>query len=493
MPIGGSLSRQSVFFVGPVETIGSPLQPASKTAVFQAENCLKAVPQEETLTCRRALRIYPHDLRKDPPASRTLDSVKEPPNMPADSPSNASPLSSVAPLASVPLLDVGRENSALEPEIFTAIAQVTRSSRFVLGPECQQLEQRFAKRAGAKHGIGCASGTDALLLALMAFDIQAGDEVIVPSFTFFATASTVWRLGATPVFVDIEPSTFNLDPKQVEAAISKQTKAIIPVHLFGQAAQMEQLNQLARRHQVAVIEDAAQAVSAEFKGRPVGSLGDVGCFSFYPTKNLGGFGDGGMVTTNCDELADKLRLLRTHGMRPRYYHEVVGTNSRLDTIQAAVLNVKLPNLPTWTAARRENATRYQRLFELAGLAEHITVPQEEAGKHVWNQFTVRVKGGQRDKLREHLSAHNVGTEIYYPVPLHRQACFGSLPTANVALPQTDRACEEVLSLPIFPTMTRREQQTVVIRIAEFFAKAAKMSPPTPHLQSTMLNGSLQSL
>jgi dTDP-4-amino-4,6-dideoxygalactose transaminase len=401
--------------------------------------------------------------------------------------------SSTAPLDSVPLLDVGRENSSLEQEILAAITRVTRSGRFVLGPECEQLEQRVARLCGVKHAVGCASGTDALLLALMAVNVRPGDEVIVPSFTFFATASAVSRLGGIPVFVDIDPSTFNLDPEQVEAAVTSKTKAIIPVHLFGQAAYMDQLNEIGRRHKLAVVEDAAQAIRASVDGERVGSLGDVGCFSFYPTKNLGGFGDGGMLTTNSDELADQLRLLRVHGMRPRYYHEAVGINSRLDTIQAAVLNVKLPNLEAWTAARRRNAKRYQQLFHAAGLSKQIVVPQETTGTHVWNQFTIRVRNGQRDQLRAHLAAHNVGSEIYYPIPLHRQRCFASLPARSRELVETDRACEEVLSLPIFPMMTPPELQTVVFRIVEFFAQTAKLPSSVPHFQATMVNPSVQPL
>ena len=389
------------------------------------------------------------------------------------------------PLERVPLLDVRRENAPLETKILAAISQVARSGRFVMGPECQQLEQRIANLCGVSHAIGCGSGTDALLLALMAVDIRPGDEVIVPSFTFFATASVVWRLGAVPVFVDIDPETFNLDPEKLKDAINSQTKAVIPVHLFGQSADMSAINAIAEEHQLTVIEDAAQAMGAEFDGQPVGSLGHVGCFSFYPTKNLGGFGDGGMLTTNSGALADKLRLLRVHGMKPRYYHDIVGTNSRLDTIQAAVLNVKLPNLTSWKSARRDNARRYQQLFRHHGLASHIDLPASSPrSTHVWNQFTIRVRDGLRDELRESLSDHDIGTEIYYPIPLHQQACFRSL-TRNVSLPETDRAAREVLSLPIFPTMTQAEQQTVALRIAEFFAAQKKQAEthPLPHIES----------
>ena len=275
-------------------------------------------------------------------------------------PTSTPPRSSV-PLNSVPLLDLSRENGPLEQEILAAITHVVQSGRFVLGPEVQQLEARIAKYCGVPHAIGCASGSDALLLALMAVGIEAGDEVIVPSFTFFATASAVRRLGATPVFADIDPKTFNIDPASVAAVMTSKTKAVIPVHLFGQPADMTALRETVG-DDVAIVEDAAQAIGASYDGKPAGSIGDIGCISFYPTKNLGGFGDSGMLTTTSDELADRLRLLRVHGMRPRYYHSVMGINSRLDTMQAVVLNVKLPHLRTWSDARADNARRYDCLL-----------------------------------------------------------------------------------------------------------------------------------
>lgn len=371
-----------------------------------------------------------------------------------------------AQLAGVPLLDIGRENHPLEQETIAAFAQVMRSGRFVLGPEVSQLEQRVAKLCDVPHAVGCASGSDALLLALMAIDVRPGDEVIVPSFTFFATASAVVRLGASPVFVDIDPATFNLRPAAVKAAVTSRTKAIIPVHLFGRPAAMEPLLQLGMNHGLAIIEDAAQAIGAELNGKPVGSMGDLGCFSFYPTKNLGGFGDAGMLTTTSDELADRLRLLRTHGMHPRYFHSVVGINSRLDTLQAVALNVKLPHLHAWSAARAKNAARYQRLFQEADLTDVIALPGQPAdAQHVWNQYTIRAPGF-RDELREYLAQHNVGSEIYYPVPLHLQECFASI-EQRFSLTETERAAKEVLSLPIFPALTELEQQTVVTRISEF--------------------------
>lgn len=368
----------------------------------------------------------------------------------------------------VPLLDVNRGNDALREEVLAAIAKVCDSGRFLHGPDCGELEEAVAELCGAAHGVGCASGSDALLLALMALGIGPGDEVIVPSFTFFATASCVWRLGANPVFADIDPATFNLDPHHVASRITPRTKAIIPVHLFGQAADLHALCELAHEHGLYVIEDAAQAIGATHRERPVGSWGDVSCFSFYPTKNLGGYGDGGMLTTNDQALADRLRLHASHGMKPRYYHSVVGINSRLDTIQAAILKVKLGALADSTRQRQENAARYQELLAPCEAQGWLSLPACGAGNgHVWNQFTVRVHHGQRDALRGYLSDHKIGSEIYYPVPLHRQQCFRELGYVPGTLPETERAAAEVLSLPIFPELTLEEQLTVVGRIQQF--------------------------
>ena len=373
----------------------------------------------------------------------------------------------------VPLLDVSRSNSALRDEILSAVASVIDSGQFVLGPECVALEKAISQVCRTKHAIGCASGSDALLLALMALEIGPGDEVIVPSFTFFATASAVWRLGARPVFVDIDPATFNIDPQCVEAVITPVTKAMIPVHLFGLCAQMTRLREIASRHGIPVIEDVAQAIGAKYHGQMAGNLGQIGCFSFYPTKNLGGFGDGGMLTTSDDALGERLRLLRGHGMHPRYFHQMVGINSRLDSIQAAVLNVKLAQLDAWTAARQLNARRYTALLQAAGLEQHIVLPTcPDHCEHVWNQYTIRVLDGRRDVLREYLSDRSVGTEVYYPIPLHRQHCFQSLGDTAGSLPETERAAGEVLSLPIFPELDEAEQQTVVRHIGRFFDEAS---------------------
>ncbi|MFO0901874.1 MAG: DegT/DnrJ/EryC1/StrS family aminotransferase [Pirellulales bacterium] len=370
----------------------------------------------------------------------------------------------------VPLLDVGRGNRPLRDEFLAAMAQVLDSGRFLHGPEVKQLEDGVASFTGAKHAIGCASGSDALLLALMALDIGPGDEVIVPSFTFFATASAVWRVGARPVFVDIDPHSFNIDPRAVARAVTDRTKAIIPVHLFGQCADMDSLLAISRHTGAAVIEDAAQAIGAKHKGRGAGSMGAIGCLSFYPTKNLGGFGDGGMLTTNDDKLAERLRLFAAHGMNPRYYHRVVGINSRLDTLQAAVLGVKLKHLADWTEARRENAARYTRLFQESGLASSVALPlEDEQCQHVWNQFTLRIPHGRRDAVRMQLTQRGIGSEIYYPVPLHLQECFEPLGYQMGDLPHTERAAAEVLSLPIFPELTAAEQHRVVDALVDILA------------------------
>ena len=318
--------------------------------------------------------------------------------------------------------------------------------------------------------ISCASGSDALLLALMAVDIKPGDEVILPSYTFFATASAVTRLGAIPIFADIDPVTYLIDPADVARKISRRTKALIPVHLFGRTADMDALLPLAKSAGIPVIEDAAQSILSTWHGSCSGALGDIGCFSFYPTKNLGGAGDGGFLTTTRDDLAAALKLLRVHGMEPRYYHQVVGINSRLDSLQAAVLRVKLPHLDAWTTSRQTNAARYAELFAAYDLGGHVIVPGDEhRGRHVWNQFVIRAPGGRRDALRAHLAKCGVGTEIYYPVPLHMQKCFEYLGWRKGDLPQTELAAEETLALPIFPELEEAEQRTVVGRIAEFFS------------------------
>ncbi|MBC8352621.1 MAG: DegT/DnrJ/EryC1/StrS family aminotransferase [Planctomycetes bacterium] len=371
---------------------------------------------------------------------------------------------------SVPLLDIVGNNRPLHDEMLDAIRDVFESGRFLHGPAVTELENAVAELTGAKFAIGCASGSDAVLLSLMALSIGAGDEVIVPSFTFFATVSAVERLGAKIVFVDIDPTTFNIDPEKVKAAITPKTKAIIPVHLFGRAADMTELHRVADEAGIRVIEDAAQAIGATHRERGAGAWGDIGCFSFYPTKNLGGCGDGGMLTTSDGELAERLRLFAAHGMSPRYVHRVVGIASRLDTLQAAALCVKIKHLAHWTESRRENASRYHELFADAGLTNDITLPTDDpAGKHIWNQFTIRVPDSRRDTLRVHLSEQRIASEVYYPIPLHQQECFQHVDCAPGSLTESERASEEVISLPIFPDLTIGEQRRVVDGIASFFA------------------------
>jgi dTDP-4-amino-4,6-dideoxygalactose transaminase len=391
-----------------------------------------------------------------------------------NAPQTPSAAASAAALKPVPLFDISRQHQALEREIAAAMVKVCSSGKFILGPDVIELEAATAKYCEAKHAISCASGSDALLLALMAFDIGPGDEVICPSYTFFATASAVARLGATPIFVDIDPKTFNLDVGLVADEITPRTKAILPVHLYGQCVDMEPLMALAKQHGIRVIEDSCQAIGSEYKGKRTGALGDIACFSYYPTKNLGAYGDGGMLTTDEDALADKLRLLRGHGMQPRYYHQLIGINSRLDSLQAAVLNIKLPHLDTWTTARQERAQRYTEAFTQAGLTDVLELPTvAPERRHVWNQYIVRVSGGKRDELRTFLAERKVGTEIYYPVPLHQQACFQYLGCATGTLPETERAAVETLALPIFPELTIDEQRTVVEQIGAFFGREVK--------------------
>lgn len=378
------------------------------------------------------------------------------------------------PDCGVPLLDLARQISPLKDELAAALGRVCDSGQFVLGPEVEQLEENVAQYCQARHAVACASGSDALLLALMAYEVGLGDEVILPSFTFFATASAVTRLGAKPVFADIDPAGFNVDPAAVQRLVTSATKAILPVHLFGQCAQMDAICRIAKSGGVPVIEDAAQAIGAEFDGRRAGSIGQIGCLSFYPTKNLGGAGDGGMLTTNSDQLAQKLKLLRVHGMQPRYLHHVVGINSRLDSFQAAVLNVKLPHLDRWIAMRQANAQRYTEMFTEAGLDDVLGLPVCAARRrHVWNQYVIRVPDGRRDALRNFLGQAKIGTEIYYPLGLHRQECFDYLGYGPDDLPETDRAAAEVLALPIFPELTTQEQQRVVKRIAAFYGSVAR--------------------
>lgn len=383
----------------------------------------------------------------------------QPQNQPNDRPSKP-----------VPLLDINRGNEAYLPEILRKVEQICRSGHFIGGPHCQELEQTVAAICNTGFAVGCASGSDALLLALMAIDLQPGDEVIVPSFTFFASVSAITRLGARPVFVDIDPLTYNMNPRLLNGLVTRKTRAIMPVHLFGQCCDMDAIRMVALEHDLHVIEDAAQAIGAGFKGEPACSMGSIGCISFYPTKNIGGFGDAGVVTCNNPQLADRLRLLANHGMRPRYYHDLVGVNSRLDAIQAAVLCSKLPGLEMCAVARTRNADLYRRLFTAAGLADVIALPESDSRcNHIWNQFTIRIPGGQRDHVRSQLTERGIGTEIYYPVPMHQQQCFRHIEYQPGSLGETEKAASEVLSLPIFPELTREEIESVVDKLASVLA------------------------
>jgi dTDP-4-amino-4,6-dideoxygalactose transaminase len=368
-----------------------------------------------------------------------------------------------------PFVDLRAQHSAIRGDVMAAVTKVLDSQHLILGQEVSSLEKEIGQLIGASFAVGCGSGSDALALALMAINVGSGDEVITSPFTFIATAGSIARLGAQPVFVDIDPITFNLDWKRVEAAITSRTKAIIPVHLFGLAAEMAEIMEVSRVHDVPVIEDAAQAIGARYKDHYLGNIGTFGCFSFFPSKNLSGAGDGGMVTTNVPELADRLSILRAHGSRRKYYYEVVGVNSRLDALQAAILRVKLNHLAHWTEARRCNARRYRRLFDEAGLGGYVTMPTEPTGTyHVYNQFSVRVP--ERDKLREHLRQRGIPSEIYYPLPLHLQPAFAYLGYRGGAFPEAEFASQQVLALPIFPEITEEQQRAVVNAISEFYVR-----------------------
>jgi dTDP-4-amino-4,6-dideoxygalactose transaminase len=386
-------------------------------------------------------------------------------------------------LVPVPLLDLKAQYAAIKDEVRAAMDPVLESQHFILGPEVEALEQEVAAYSQCVHGIGVSSGTDALLVSLMAIGIKPGDEVITSPYTFFATAGCIARLGARPVFVDIDPLTYNINPAGIEAAVTERTRAIVPVHLFGQMADMDPIMVVAGRHNLYVIEDAAQAIGAEYHGHRAGAIGHLGCFSFFPSKNLGGFGDGGMVTTNDPELAGRVRLLRGHGAQPKYYHKVVGGNFRLDALQAAVLRVKLKYLDGWTAARQRNAVTYRRLFTEAGLVTDnrqlktddsklsvvscqscVGLPHEAGyGRHIYNQFVIRCE--RRDALMAHLKQRGVGTEIYYPLPLHLQECFVDLGCRAGDFPESEQAAQETLALPIYPELTAAMQGAVVDAVA----------------------------
>jgi len=365
----------------------------------------------------------------------------------------------------VPLLDLDAQYRPLREAILAAMIRVCDSQRFIMGPEIEGLERELAAMLDVRHAIAVSSGTDALLLALMALDIKAGDEVVTSTYSFFATAAAIVRVGARPVLVDIDPDTFNIDPAQAAAAITPRTRAILPVHLFGLSADLDPIVDAADRAGIPVIEDAAQAIGATYKSRPVGS-GRFGCFSFFPSKNLGAFGDAGLLTSNDDALAARARLLRTHGMQPKYYHHLVGGNFRMDALQAAVLRVKAPYLEGWTEGRRRNAARYRVLFRESGLDGAIRLPTEPPDRHhIFNQFVIRT--AERDALKRHLDGLGIGTEVYYPVPFHLQACFADLGHRRGDFPHAERAAEESLAIPIYGELTPAQQETVVAAIGQF--------------------------
>ena len=380
-------------------------------------------------------------------------------------------MSTTAAKMQVPLLDLKQQHLSLRDELRAALTRVLDSQQFILGEDVRLLESELARYTRVRHAVGCGSGSDALLLALLALDVGAGAEVVTTPFTFFATAGAVVRAGARPVFVDIEPRTYNIDAARIDEAVTGRTRAVIPVHLYGQMAEMDEVLGVAEKRGVRVIEDAAQAIGAEdAQGRSAGAVGGAGCFSFYPTKNLGAAGEAGLVTTNDDATAERLRRLRVHGGATEYHHDEVGFNSRLDTFQAAVLRVKLPHLDAWSDARRGRAGIYTRLIDEAGLAEFVTPPHVVPGaRHIFHQYVVRVPEERRDALLEHLKTNGVGTKVYYPVPLHLQPCFADLGYREGDFPESERAARSTLALPMYPELTRAQQEYVVETLRRFFA------------------------
>jgi dTDP-4-amino-4,6-dideoxygalactose transaminase len=389
-------------------------------------------------------------------------------------------------MTNVPLLDLKAQYQQIRAEVMPVIEAVCASQRFILGEHVLALEAEVAAYCASSAGIGVSSGTDALLLALMALGVGAGDEIITTPFTFFATAGTIARLGARPVFCDIDPVSFNLSPRSVAEFIERncgvqggqlvnrltggRIKGLMPVHLYGQSAEMDPLMALARQHRLKVIEDAAQAIGTEYKGVRVGSIGDIGCFSFFPSKNLGAFGDAGLCTTNDGELAESMRVLRVHGGKPKYFHAVIGGNFRIDELQAAVLRVKLKYLDRWTEARQRNAAYYDSAFAAADLDGSLVTPKATVqGRHIFNQYIVRAKN--RDALKDHLTARSIGTEIYYPVPLHLQKCFAYLKHAPGDFPESERAAAETLALPVYPELNRAQLDHVIASVADFYRSA----------------------
>jgi dTDP-4-amino-4,6-dideoxygalactose transaminase len=368
----------------------------------------------------------------------------------------------------VPMLDLSEQYLSLRDEMLQVLDEVMKSSRFILGENVKKLEQDVAAYSRVKHGIGVANGSDALHISLQACGVKEGDEVITTPFTFFATAGAIARCGAKPVFVDIDLDTYNIDPKQIEEKITDRTKAIIPVHLYGQAVDMDPIIEIAKKYNLYIIEDAAQAIGAEYKGRRTGELGDAACYSFFPTKNLGAYGDAGMIVTNDDELAEKMRVIRVHGSKPKYYHHVLGYNSRLDEMQAAILNVKFPHLDEWSEKRRAIARRYTHLLN-EKLGDKVVTPVEaEECYHVFHQYTIRVE--KRDELQQFLKENGVATMIYYPLALHMQPVFADLGYKEGDFPNAEKAAKEAISLPMFPELKEEQQDYVAEMIAKFFEK-----------------------
>jgi len=365
----------------------------------------------------------------------------------------------------VPLLDLKSQYAAIKTEVDAAIAEVLESQHFILGPKVDQCEKAIADYSRCSHAIGVSSGSDALLICLMAEGIGVGDEVITTPYTFFATAGAIARVGAKPVFVDIDRATYNINISESASKVTSRTRAIMPVHLYGQMADMDAVMRVAEEHRLVVIEDAAQAIGAEDKGRRAGSVGHYGCFSFFPSKNLGAAGDGGMVVTNDARRAEKLRCLRSHGSKPKYHHKIIGGNFRLDALQAAIVCAKLPHLDRWTAARQRNAKRYDELFAGAGLP--VGTPTVTTDRHIFNQYVIRVP--RRDGLQAHLLKKGVSTEVYYPVPMHLQECFGYLGHVSGAFPESERAAKETLALPVYSEITDAQAEYVVGCIGEFYA------------------------
>jgi len=375
----------------------------------------------------------------------------------------------------VPLLDLKLQYQTIKEEVMKVTEEIFESQYFILGPRVEALEKEIAEYCSSKHAVGVSSGTDALLISLMAADIGHEDKVITPTYTFFATAGSIARAGATPVFADIDPETYNISSKSISRVMDNMTrkerselKAIIPVHLYGQCCDMDSILEIAEKYNLIVIEDAAQAIGAEYKGRRAGSMGNFGCFSFFPSKNLGAFGDGGIVTTNSDEFFDKLRLLRVHGSHSKYYHNKIGGNFRLDALQAAIVSIKLNYLDGWTEARQANANKYRELFIDAGLDDIVNLPTEKENRHIYNQFVISLKE-KRDNLRMFLTDAGIGTEVYYPVPMHLQDCFSNLNYRKGDFPVSEYAASHTLALPVYPELSYEQQAYLVEKIKEFYS------------------------